>query len=103
MDDKSMALQGAVPNQAALEAQQTIVGQMHTAGGSALLDAEAQAGTQLDNAISDPAATDFSGDRDTDDPTEAKQFTTTGDYPVDLTQLDDEGDLSLTNDTPSAE
>ncbi len=103
MDDKSTANQSAVPNQAALEAQQTIAGQAHFAGGSSLLDAEAQAGTQIDESIEDQSATNLSDDRGTDDPTEAKQFTTTGNYPVDLTQLDDEGNLSLVNDAPGAE
>ncbi|MBE9009547.1 hypothetical protein IQ250_04940 [Pseudanabaenaceae cyanobacterium LEGE 13415] len=102
MDDKSMANQGAVPNQAALEAQQSIVGNIHAAGGSALLDAQAQIGTEIDPIKDAPAATNFSGEDDTNDPTEAKNFTTTGDYPVDFTQLDDEGNLSMLNDAPGA-
>ncbi|MEH2308314.1 hypothetical protein [Nostoc sp.] len=44
MDDKSMAAQGAVPNQAAAEAQQTLAEQNHYAGGNALLDAQIEAG-----------------------------------------------------------
>ncbi|MBD1847170.1 hypothetical protein H6F89_27955 [Cyanobacteria bacterium FACHB-63] len=103
MNDQSMANQGATPNQAALEAQQTISGQTHAAGGSALLDANAQVDPQLDDSSNEPVASNLSGDQETDDPTEAKQFTTTGNYPVDLTQLDDEGNLSLTTDAPSAE
>ncbi|MEH1832712.1 MAG: hypothetical protein V7L29_11675 [Nostoc sp.] len=103
MDDKSMAAQGAVPNQAAAEAQETLARQNHYAGGNALLDAQREAGTQIDDSvIEQPAATNIAGNQDTDDPTEAK-FTTTGDYPVDFEQLNDEKDLSLTKDVPSAE
>lgn len=102
MDDKSMAPTGAVSNQAAKEAQQTIAQQNHYAGGNALLDASLQAGTQIDDSIIyQPAATNFAGNQDTDDPTKAKQFTTTGDYPVDLKRLEDQGDLSLIKDIPS--
>lgn len=97
-----MANQGAVPNQAALEALQEISGSIHAGGGSALLAAQAQIGTEIDPMGDDPAATDFSGEDDTDDPTEAKNITTTGDYPVELSQLDDEGDLSILNDAPGA-
>lgn len=104
MDDKSMAAQEAVANQAALEAQASSIGAIHSAGGNALLDAEAEAGTEIESPpVEHPIATDFTADRDRDDSTEAKVFTTTGDYPVDFEQLNDEGNLSLVSDTPSAE
>jgi len=99
MNDESMVAQAAVPNQAAAEALQTIAGKNHYAGGNALLGAEAEAGAQIDpSAIDRSAATNFAGNAATD-PTEAKRFTTNEDFE----QLSEEGDLSLTNDVPSAE
>lgn len=90
MNDESIVAQGAVPNQAAAEALQTIVGQTHYAGGNALLSAEAEAGTKIDDSVIDqPAATNMTGNQATDDLTSQ--------------QLSDEGDLSLTNDVVSAE
>jgi hypothetical protein len=100
MNDESMVAQAAVPNQAAAEALQTIAGKNHYAGGNALLGAEAEAGAQIDPAAIDrSAATNFAGNQATEHPTEAKRFTTTEDFQ----QLSEEGDLSLTNDVPSAE
>ncbi|MEG4286440.1 hypothetical protein QUB68_25245 [Microcoleus sp. A006_D1] len=99
MNDESMVSQAEVPNQAAAEALQTIAEKNHFAGGNALLSAEAEAGAEIDPAAIDrSAATNFAGNQATD-PTEAKRFTTTEDFE----QLSEEGDLSLTNDVPSAE
>lgn len=99
MNDESIVSQAAVPNQAAAEALQTIAGKNHFAGGNALLSAEAEAGAEIDPAaINRSAATNFAGNQATDS-TEAKRFTTTEDFQ----QLSEEGDLSLTNDVPSAE
>jgi hypothetical protein len=68
MNDESMAAQGAVPNQAALETLQTIVGQTHYAGGNALLSAEAEAGAEMDDSVIDqPAATNMTGKHATND------------------------------------
>lgn len=104
MDDKSMVAQGTVPNQAAAEAQATLTGSVHYSGGNAMLDAEAEAGTQVNSPpVEQLIATNFAGNTDRDDPMEAKVFTTTGDYPVDFEQLNDEEDLSLTDDAPTAE
>jgi hypothetical protein len=89
MDDQSIA-EGTVPNQAAAEALQTIVGQTHYAGGNALLGAEAEAGAEMDDSVIDqPAATNMTGNQTTD-------------HSI-VKQRSDETDLSLTNDVPSAE
>ncbi|MEE3716771.1 hypothetical protein V2H45_08435 [Tumidithrix elongata RA019] len=104
MNDESMVAQGTVSNQAAAEALQTIAGQNHYAGGNALLSAEAEAGAQLDNsAIDQLVETKTASNQATENSTEAKRFTTTGNYPINFEHLSDAGDLSLTNDVPSAE
>jgi hypothetical protein len=90
MNDESMAAQGAVPNQAALEALQTIAGSTHYAGGNALLSAEAEAGAEANECIIDqPATTNMTGNCAT------KALTSE--------QLGDQADLSLTNDVANAE
>ncbi len=66
MNDESMAAQGTVPNQAALEALQTITGQTYYAGGNALLSAEVEAGAEANECVIDqPAATNMTGNRAT--------------------------------------
>ncbi|HTL90064.1 MAG TPA: hypothetical protein VL134_11735 [Leptolyngbya sp.] len=89
MNDQSMAAQGAVPNQAALEALQTIAGKIHYAGGNALLGAEAEAGAEIgDSVIDHPVATNITGKHATNDLTSTQS---------------DQADLSLTNDVANAE
>lgn len=88
MDDKTRAAQGAVPNQAAAEAQQTNYEQKSASGSNAMLDAQKQAGEMLGKSIVEhPSATNIARDTETNDPTDAKSFTTTGNYPVDANQL----------------
>jgi hypothetical protein len=84
MEDKSM------PAQAAAEAQETQYEQKHYSGGNALLDAEVAAEEQVEsNPVNEKLkATNMAGNTDTDDPTDAKNFTTTGDYPADQKRLD---------------
>jgi hypothetical protein len=90
MNDESMVAQGTVPNQAAAEALQAIVGQNHYAGGNALLSAEAKAGAETDHSpIDQPAATNTPSNP-------AKAHLT-------VEQLSDEENLSLINDVASAE
>ncbi|OUL20817.1 hypothetical protein BV378_28730 [Nostoc sp. RF31YmG] len=88
MDDKTRAAQAAVPNEAAAEAQQTNYEQKSASGGNAMLDAQRQAGEILGEPVGEhPSATNIAGDTETNDPTDAKLFTTTGDYPVDANEL----------------
>ena len=98
-----MAAQGAVPNQPASEAQETIAEKIHYSGGNALLDAEIQAGKQVKSPPVDrPTATDITENRDPEQP-DSKNFTTTGDYPPTLSQLEDQGNMSIAKDSPAAE
>lgn len=103
MDDKPRTAQATVSNQAASEAQETIAQKNHYSGGNALLDAEVEAGTQVKSPpVNQPSATDITENRDTDEPA-SKVFTTTGDYPADFKQLEDQGNLSIAKDSPAAE
>jgi hypothetical protein len=104
MDDKSMTAQDTVANQAASEAEETIAQKNHYSGGNALLDAQVEAGTEVESPpVDQPIATDITDNRDTDDPGSAKVFTTTGDYPTDFKRLEDEGNMSIAKDSPAAE
>lgn len=103
MDDEKRAAQAAVPNQAAAEAQQMQIEKKDYSGGNALLDAQIQAGEQTGSPVDEPIATDIAGNDRTEDPQEAQNITTTGNYPIDRSQLDDEGNLSMVKDTPTAE
>lgn len=104
MDDKSRTAQGTVSNQAASEAQETVAENVHYSGGNALLDAQAQAGTQVESPpVEKPIATDITENHNTDDPAKSKNFTTTGDYPADFNRLDEQGNMSIAKDSPAAE
>ncbi|OUL34860.1 hypothetical protein BV372_12860 [Nostoc sp. T09] len=88
MDDQTRAAQAAVPNQAAAEAQQTNYEQKSASGGSAMLDAQKQAGEmRQDDPVDHPSASNIAGDTEINDPTDTKLFTTTGNYPVDANEL----------------
>ena len=102
MNDQSMVTQVSISNQAATEALQTIAGGIHYAGGNALLAAEAEA--ELDNSgINEITETKIAGNQVTNNSTKAKEFTTTGNYPIKFEHLSKDEDLSLTNDVPIAE
>lgn len=102
MNDQSMVTQVSISNQAATEALQTIAGGIHYAGGNALLAAEAEA--ELDNSgINEITETKIASNQVTNNSTKAKQFTTTGNYPIKFEHLSKDEDLSLTNDIPITE
>lgn len=80
MNDKPR--EGAVPDQPAAEALQTESDVTSYSGGSALLDAEIEASQQLGSEpLEHLDATNIAGN--TDNSSDAQNFTTTGDYPVD--------------------
>ena len=58
------------------------------AGGSALLDAQVELTKQSDDAVDDEAATNFSNNAATKEPTDGKSIETTGAYPQDMSQLE---------------
>lgn len=75
------------------EAQTSMKEGMHYSGGDALLDAEVEAREQNEGDIVEgelKATNIASGDPDTDDPTDAKNFTTTGAYPAKANRMDDD-------------
>jgi len=85
-----MPEQAGVPGQAAAEAQETFTQGKDYSGGSGMLDAEIEASQNRlgDEVLDQPAATNIvGGDTDTDDPADAKNFTTTGAYPADQERL----------------
>lgn len=102
MTSRSMSNQGSVPNQPTTDAQKEVVEKTSYSGGSAMLDGHIEAEKQLDNnAVEQPIATDVAENTDTEDPIRAQNITTTGAYPADRTQLDDEGLTSIAKDSPS--
>lgn len=91
MSEESMTGRSPGAEQAAEEAQKTIVDVRKYSGGNALLDAEIEAGKRMagEPGIDEPIASNFSqGEKDTSDPEDAENFTTTGAYPADQTRLD---------------
>lgn len=99
MNEQSMNAEDTVANQAAAEALQTIAQKNHYSGGNALLDAQIEAGTMVESPPVDyPSATNITENSDTDEPVK-----TTGDYPADLKQLEDQGNMSIAKDSPAAE
>jgi hypothetical protein len=89
-------------NRAAIEAQESLAKSHQQAGGSAMLDASIQADEQTNpHTTTDaehPAGSNQTGASRRTDPTKAEQFDTTGAYPPDFQQLDDEGSLSMKSD-----
>lgn len=101
MDHEPIANPAAVSNQVTEEAQRAIA---QTGGaGNALLDAQIQAAMQVDPPAEEPIATNITTQTDLNDPTRSENFTTTGDYPSDLKQLEDQGNLSMAKDNASTE
>ncbi len=90
MNDKSIANQAGVPNQEAVEDQEASIESTNYSGGSALLDAQVQAGQQMggDPDVENPSATNIAGN--TNDPVDANNLRITGDYPVDAEHLGQE-------------
>lgn len=85
-----MANQAGGPNQEPVEDQEASMESAHYSGGSALLNAQAQADQQTggDPVVENPSATDIAGN--TNNPADASNLRTTGDYPVDAEQLGQE-------------
>ena len=101
MDNQPITTPASVSNQATEEAQQMLT---QTGGaGNALLDAQIQAAMQPKPSEEEPSATNMTGNCDLNDPTKAENFTTTGDYPSDFKQLDDQGNLSMARNNASTE
>lgn len=100
MEDGSMTGQAATSEQIAGEAQQSFTGAQSFAGGSAMLDAQAQAAEQIGNEemSEDAIATNLAGETKTASG-DGKDIETTGNYPADFEELDDEGNL-FTQDAP---
>lgn len=105
MSRQSKSSQDSDINRAVTDAQESLAESHQYSGGSAMLDAEIQAEQQTSGKpdVEQPTTTNYAGNDKTNDPTEAQQFNTTGAYPSDFQQLEDEGNLSLTKDTPAAE
>jgi hypothetical protein len=59
-----------------------------------MIDAQIAAGdrTAEHKVVDQPIATDVAGNTETEDPTDAENFTTTGAYPVDATRLEKDYD-----------
>lgn len=88
MNEKSADEQATANDQPAAEAQDPLTDVTSYSGGSTLLDAQIEA-SQLPNndpALEQPIATDIAGN--TDNPSDAQSFTTTGDSPIDQEGLE---------------
>lgn len=83
------------PIRAAQEAQQTQYAQGEYSGGNAILEAQAKVGEiRGDEVVEEAIATNFSGNADADDPTDANQLEK--DYgPPPITQEQDAPDANL--------
>jgi hypothetical protein len=91
-------------NRATTDAQTTQAGGTgQYSGGSAMLDATAQAdvepGSQPE--VDQATATNFTEAKGTNAPTKAQQINTTSPNSSSLDQLDDEGNFSISKDSPS--
>ena len=107
MENHSNETQGTDRNRAAIEAQESIAQSHQHAGGSAMLDTSIQADEQVtpktESDAEHPAGSNKTAANRRTDPTKAEQFDTTGAYPADFQQLDDEGSLSMKSDVVDSE
>lgn len=86
--------------QATADAQASQIDRQQYSGGNAMLDAQIQADSQSqpeDNTASNVRTQPTLGTKS------SKQADTTGIYPSDLNELDDEGNLSVSHDNPQAD
>lgn len=103
MADKPKATESEVSDQAAIDAQREMMQQRNYSGGNAMLDAEIEAGKQMDDPVEPPSATNRAQEDVTSDPTRSLNVTTTGIYPPDFSRLEDEGSLSVAKDSPASD
>lgn len=94
MDNKQNTPQIPATNQPADEAQTTLNQGKNHASGSTMLNAKVELSNQMQDEpnINQPIATNLTENSDTDDPTDAQKFATTGGYPVDAKRLDKDYD-----------
>lgn len=90
VNNKSTSNQAASADQAAAEAQRARTDANQYSGGDALLDAQVKLSQQQGSEppVEDPAATNVTGRTHKDEPKKAKNYTTTGAYPVDRKQME---------------
>lgn len=103
MTDKPKATASEVSDQAAIDAQKELIQQRNYSGGSAMLDAEIEAGKQIDDPVEPPSATNRAQENMSSDPTRSLNVETTGIYPPDLSRLEDEGSLAVAKDSPTSD
>jgi hypothetical protein len=96
MDNKPKA-EGLPPNQPSVDAQKEVSQEINYSGGNALLDADIAAQAS-GVSIEQPAVINQAERGTTGDARADKNADTTGVYPSDFTELEDEGELLVSHD-----